>query len=122
MHRAAVRRVRGRARARRRAARRRPPDRRRRRRRARGRLDAALESRAVGRRHRALAGAAAAVTLAVGLNPYGLSYTLGLGGNPDGTGLDGFLEIAGEIGARVVELHQPWLDGVDLSALGQRLD
>src|SRR3954470_23037702 len=120
MHRAAVRRVRRGARARRRAARRRPPDRRRRRRRARGRLDAALESRAVGRRHRALAGAAAPMTLAVGLNPYGLSYTLGLGGNPDGAGLRGFLEIADEIGAHVVELHQPWLDGLDVAAL--RLD
>lgn len=51
------------------------------------------------------------MTLAVGLNPYGLTYTLGLQANPDGTGLEGFLEIAREIGARVVELHQPWLDG-----------
>ena len=34
------------------------------------------------------------MTLAVGLNPYGLTYTLGLQGNP-GTGLEGFLEIAG---------------------------
>jgi len=51
------------------------------------------------------------MTLTVGLNPYGLTYTLGLQGNPDGTGLEGFLEIAREIGARVVELHQPWLDG-----------
>ena len=50
------------------------------------------------------------MTLAVGLNPYGLTYTLGLQGNA-GTGLEGFLEIAREIGARVVELHQPWLDG-----------
>jgi 3-oxoisoapionate decarboxylase len=57
------------------------------------------------------------MTLAVGLNPYGLAYTLGLQGNPDGTGLEGFLEIARAIGARVVELHQPWLDGVDLAAL-----
>jgi 3-oxoisoapionate decarboxylase len=47
----------------------------------------------------------------VGLNPYGLAFTLGLHGNPDGTGLEGFLEIAREIGARVVELHHPWLDG-----------
>jgi 3-oxoisoapionate decarboxylase len=57
------------------------------------------------------------MTLTVGLNPYGLTHTLGLQGNPDGTGLEGFLEIAGEIGARVVELHQPWLDGVDVAAL-----
>ena len=57
------------------------------------------------------------MTLGVGLNPYGLAYTLGLQGNSDGTGLPGFLEIAAEIGARVVELHQPWLDGVDVAAL-----
>jgi sugar phosphate isomerase/epimerase len=60
------------------------------------------------------------MSLAVGLNPYGLTYTLGLQGNTDGTGLEGFLEIAREIGARVVELHQPWLDGLDLTGL--RLD
>jgi sugar phosphate isomerase/epimerase len=46
----------------------------------------------------------------VGLNPYGLAYTLGLQGDP-GTGLEGLLEIAREIGARAVELHQPWLGG-----------
>jgi sugar phosphate isomerase/epimerase len=56
----------------------------------------------------------------VGLNPYGLAYTLGLQGDP-GSGLDGFLEIADEIGARVVELHAPWLDGLDLAALAERL-
>ena len=56
----------------------------------------------------------------VGLNPYGLAYTLGLQGDP-GSGLDGFLEIADEIGARVVELHAPWLDGLDLAALSERL-
>src|SRR4051812_10126358 len=120
MHRPVVRRGGRGARARRGAARRRPADRRRRRRAARGRLDPALESRAVGRRHGALAGAAAAMTLAVGLNPYGLAYTLGLQGNPDGAGLRGFLELADDIGARVVELHQPWLDGLDVAAL--RLD
>jgi 3-oxoisoapionate decarboxylase len=57
----------------------------------------------------------------VGLNPYGLTYTLGLQGN-SGTGLEGFLEIADEIGAQVVELHAPWLDGLDLAALARRLD
>jgi hypothetical protein len=56
----------------------------------------------------------------VGLNPYGLAYTLGLQGD-EGSGLDGFLEIAGEIGARVVELHAPWLDGAKLPALGDRI-
>jgi 3-oxoisoapionate decarboxylase len=61
------------------------------------------------------------MTLTVGLNPYGLAYTLGLQGDA-GSGLKGFLEIAGEIGARVVELHAPWLEGADLAALGRRLD
>jgi sugar phosphate isomerase/epimerase len=53
--------------------------------------------------------------LTVGLNPYGLTYTLGLQGagtprvNPRGTGLDGFLDIATEIGAKSLEIHDPWL-------------
>jgi 3-oxoisoapionate decarboxylase len=62
------------------------------------------------------------VTWAVGLNPYGLTYSLGLQGNEHGTGLDGFLEIARGIGAQVVELHQPWLAAVDLPTLARRLD
>ena len=51
----------------------------------------------------------------VGLNPYGLTFSLGLQGagtpraNPDGLGLDGLLAVAGEIGAKVVEIHNPWL-------------
>ena len=57
----------------------------------------------------------------IGLNPYGLAYTLGLQDDA-GTGLDGFLEIAAEIGARMVELHAPWLDGVDPAALARRVD
>jgi sugar phosphate isomerase/epimerase len=61
------------------------------------------------------------MTLTVGLNPYGLAYTLGLQGGDGGTGLEGFLEIADEIGARVVELHAPWLEGLDLAALSERL-
>ena len=54
-------------------------------------------------------------SLLVGLNPYGLTYTLGLQGagtpraNPHATGLDGFLAMATEIGARSVEIHDPWL-------------
>ena len=53
--------------------------------------------------------------LQVGLNPYGLTYHLGLQGhgtpraNPHGRGLDGFIAIAQELGARVIELHNPWL-------------
>src|SRR3954470_11358859 len=61
--------------------------------------------------------------LTVGLNPYGLTYTLGLeGSNPAATGIDGFLAIAGEIGARAIEFHAPWLRGLDLGTLRERLD
>jgi sugar phosphate isomerase/epimerase len=68
--------------------------------------------------------------LLVGLNPYGLAYTLGLQGqgtpraNPKGRGLDGFIEIGREIGARVIELHNPWLAAMsdrDLAALRERI-
>lgn len=50
-----------------------------------------------------------------GLNPYGLTYTLGLQGangpraNPRGRGLEGLLQIAEEIGARSIEIHNAWL-------------
>jgi len=69
--------------------------------------------------------------LQVGINPYGLTYTLGLQGagtaraNPDGRGLEGFLEIAREIGARTIELHNPWLTRMSddaLAELRQRLE
>jgi sugar phosphate isomerase/epimerase len=51
----------------------------------------------------------------VGLNPYGLTYTLGLQGqgsaraNPNGGGLNGFIEIGRELGARTLEIFEPWL-------------
>ena len=54
-------------------------------------------------------------TLRVGLNPYGLTWTLGLQGrgtpraNPAGGGLDGFIAIADELGAEVLEIFEPWL-------------
>lgn len=53
--------------------------------------------------------------LRIGLNPYGLAYHLGLQGsgtpraNPRGAGLEGFLQIAEELGARTLELHNGWL-------------
>lgn len=53
--------------------------------------------------------------LDVGLNPYGLTYTLGLQGhgtpraNPNGRGLEGFVEIATELRARTLEIFEPWL-------------
>jgi sugar phosphate isomerase/epimerase len=65
-----------------------------------------------------------------GLNPYGLTYTLGLQGsggpraNPNGRGLDGFIEIAQQIGAAAIELHNAWLvarSDAELQALGRRL-
>lgn len=67
----------------------------------------------------------------MGLNPYGLTYYLGLQGkgtprqNPDGKGLEGFLELATELDARVVELAEGWLadlDDLGLAALRARLD
>lgn len=68
---------------------------------------------------------------AMGLNPYGLTYHLGLQGhgtpraNPEGRGLDGFLAIAEELGVRTIEIFEPWLAALDssgLSALCNRLD
>jgi sugar phosphate isomerase/epimerase len=62
--------------------------------------------------------------LRIGLNPYGLTWTVGLQGlgtpraNPEGTGLDGFLRIASEVGAQVVEIFSPWL--TDLGPEGRR--
>lgn len=52
------------------------------------------------------------MTIRTGLNPYGLTYYLGLQGkgtdraNPNGKGLDGFLDLATELEARVVELPE----------------
>ena len=53
--------------------------------------------------------------LNVGLNPYGLTYHLGLQGkgtpraNPNGKGLEGFIAIATELKAKVLEIFNPWL-------------
>jgi sugar phosphate isomerase/epimerase len=55
----------------------------------------------------------------VGLNPYGLTWLLGLQGrgtarmNPQGRGLDGFLTLAEEIDAGVLEIFDPWLRQMD---------
>jgi 3-oxoisoapionate decarboxylase len=65
-----------------------------------------------------------------GLNPYGLTYHLGLQGaggpraNPKGTGLEGFIAIATELGAKVLEIYDPWLRALsddELRALRDRL-
>lgn len=68
--------------------------------------------------------------LRIGLNPYGLTYTLGLQGagtpraNPDPIGLNGYLDIAEELGARAVELDFGMtraLDAAGIAALRDRL-
>lgn len=65
-----------------------------------------------------------------GLNPYGLTYHLGLQGagtpraNPRGAGLEGFIKIARELGARTLEIFDPWLRTMsddELVKLGERL-
>jgi 3-oxoisoapionate decarboxylase len=65
-----------------------------------------------------------------GLNPYGLTYHLGLQGaggpraNPKGAGLEGFIAIAVELGAKALEIFDPWLRALsddELRALGDRL-
>ena len=66
--------------------------------------------------------------LRVGLNPYGLTYYLGLQGrgttraNPQGRGLAAFLEIAQEIGAKTLEMHNAWLAAMDDAALAALRD
>jgi sugar phosphate isomerase/epimerase len=68
--------------------------------------------------------------LRVGLNPYGLAYTVGLQGlgtprvNPAPTGLEGFIGVAHEIGARCIELDWRWLfpmRDAELCGLADRL-
>jgi 3-oxoisoapionate decarboxylase len=68
--------------------------------------------------------------LDVGLNPYGLTYHLGLQGsgtpraNPAGRGLEGFIELAEELGAKTLEIAETWLapmSGAELRALRDRL-
>jgi 3-oxoisoapionate decarboxylase len=65
-----------------------------------------------------------------GLNPYGLTYHLGLQGagtpraNPRGAGLEGFIAIGKEIGARALEIFDPWLRAMsddELARLRERL-
>jgi len=67
---------------------------------------------------------------ALGLNPYGLAYHLGLQGaggpraNPRGAGLEGFVRIAADLGARTLEIYDPWLRAMsddEIRALGDRL-
>jgi sugar phosphate isomerase/epimerase len=54
-------------------------------------------------------------SLAIGLNPYGLAYTVGLQGagtpraNPHPIGMRGFIDLAHEAGVRCIELDHRWL-------------
>jgi 3-oxoisoapionate decarboxylase len=63
------------------------------------------------------------MTLAIGLNPYGLTYHLGLQGkgtsraNLLGKGLEGFITIATELNAKVLEIFDPWLAELSDDAL-----
>jgi len=68
--------------------------------------------------------------LQIGLNPYGLTYYLGLQGrgtpraNPNGRGLNGFIEIAQELNARTIEIHNAWiaeLSASEAQATGERI-
>src|SRR5436190_1469978 len=66
----------------------------------------------------------------IGLNPYGLTYTVGLQGagtpraNQSPIGLEGFIDVARESRAQCIELHGGWFDAMadaDLARLGARL-
>ena len=63
--------------------------------------------------------------LRVGLNPYGLTWHLGLQGagtkraNPRARGLEGFIAIARELGARTLEIYDPWLRAMSDAELVQ---
>ena len=66
--------------------------------------------------------------LRTGLNPYGLTYHLGLQGrgtareNPAGTGLEGFIAIATELRAKTLEIFDPWLAAMSDGELGELKD
>ena len=70
--------------------------------------------------------------LTTGLNPYGLTYTLGIQAmgtpraNPTGgTGLEGFIALTQELGGKAIELWEGWLkpmSDAELAALKARLD
>ncbi len=64
----------------------------------------------------------------IGLNPYGLTYTLGLQGlgtsraNPRPAGLDGFIDIVRAAGARSIELDWRWLTPMSAGDLARLRD
>ena len=67
----------------------------------------------------------------VGLNPFGMTYAVGIQGqgtpraNPNAIGLDGFIDTAVGIGAKTIELPSGWLSTLadeELKVLRGRLD
>ena len=65
-----------------------------------------------------------------GLNPYGLTYYLGLQArgtpreNKNGRGMEGFIALCTELGAETIELFEPWLAALnesEMRALRDRL-
>jgi sugar phosphate isomerase/epimerase len=69
--------------------------------------------------------------LTMGLNPYGLTYYLGIQAmgtpraNPNGAGLEGFIKLTEELGGKAIELWEGWLkpmSDAELAALRTRLD
>jgi sugar phosphate isomerase/epimerase len=68
--------------------------------------------------------------LRTGLNPYGLTYHLGIQAmgtpraNPKAVGLEGYLALATELGAKTLEIWEGWTGAMsddELKALGARL-
>ena len=61
----------------------------------------------------------------IGLNPYGLAYTVGLQAagtpraNPNAIGLSGFVDLARQVGAQCIELDWRWLTPLDDGDLGR---
>jgi len=71
------------------------------------------------------------MNLVTGLNPYGLTYYLGIQAmgtpraNPNGAGLDGFIALTAELGGRAVELWEGWvkpMSDAELATLKHKLD
>lgn len=69
--------------------------------------------------------------LTTGLNPYGLTYYLGLQSagtpraNPNGAGLEGFIRLTQELGGKAIELWEGWfkdMSDAEMASLRQRLD
>ena len=61
--------------------------------------------------------------LQVGLNPYGIGYTLGRQGvgtpraNPNPRGMSGYMDLAVELGATLLEIPEDWVTPLDFPAL-----